>query len=184
MHELESILCDEQVVRALATHLGKSADEAWTTFLYRVRAAFQGKALNAIVARRVRARVGDLLNGAFTGAQIADELSSTSSAHGATIAALNLPTRVEEMFTEESRRVEAALIEGGIGMLAILPGKHLMSILANMLGFGKTVELTRLVIESLNRRHLDGDAALLGLQKKLHTALSPYLPPRLAAETD
>jgi hypothetical protein len=65
-------------------------------------------------------------------------------------------------------------------MLAILPGKHLLSILAGVLGLNDTLELTSLVVRSLNRKHLKNDDPLFALGAKLEEALLSYLPPRRA----
>ena len=63
-------------------------------------------------------------------------------------------------------------------MLAILPGKHLLSMLANVLGLSHTSELTSIVVRSLNRRQLKKDDPLLALGAKVETALLAYLPAR------
>ena len=83
------------------------------------------------------------------------------------------------MFTEESERVEDALSDGGAEMLAILPGKHLLSILAGILGLSNTSELTSLIVQSLDRKRLKVDDPLTALGAKIEAALDAYLPPRI-----
>ena len=179
LHEIESVLCDQEVVTALAGHLGKEPLQIWTEFLDQIRKEFRGKTLSGVVARRVRARVGDLLDGAFGAAQVVADLTTTSSNHGAALTALALPAKTEVMFTEESNRVSDALSSGGAKMLAILPGKHLLSLLASVLGLSHTSELSGLVVQSLNRRQLrDGNNSLSMLGVKVEAALTKYLPPR------
>lgn len=180
LHEIESVLCDENVVASLADHLGKDSALVWAQFLDRVRATFRDQTLNNVVARRVRARVGDLLDGAFNGAQVVADPSTTSANHSATLSTLDLPKKTMTMFAEEAKRVTDALSVGGKDMLAILPGKHLLSILANGLGFGKTSELTGIVIRALNRKQLKSEDPLRVLGSKLENALVAYLPPRSA----
>ena len=84
------------------------------------------------------------------------------------------------MFAEESKRVADALTGGGRELLAILPGKHLLSILASVLGLRNTTELTSMVIRSLSRKQLKKDDPLLALGAKVEMALLAYLPPRRA----
>jgi energy-coupling factor transporter ATP-binding protein EcfA2 len=180
LHEIESVLCDQTVVAALATQLGKEPADVWKEFLAQVRKEFQGQTMNGVVARRVRMRVGDLLDGAFNGAQVVADPTQTATNHGATLAALALPAKTAAMFTEESARVAAALAAGNADMLAILPGKHLLSIFARVLGLANTSELTSLVVRSLNRKHLAVGDPLLALGAKLEAALLAYLPPRRA----
>ena len=180
LHEIESVLCDQRVVAALAEQFGKDPADVWKEFLDRVRKEFRGQTMSGVVARRVRARVGDLLNGAFSGAQVVADLIQTGANHSATLAALDFPAKTASMFTEESKRVADALAGGGKDMLAILPGKHLLSMLAGVLGLSNTSELTNLVVRSLNRKHLKEGDPLLALGAKLEAALLAYLPSRRA----
>lgn len=178
LHEIESILCDQRVVASVAEHLGKDPEAIWDEFLGRVREAFRGQTLNTIVARRVRCRVSDLLHGAFNSAQVAPDLTETSTNHSTAISTLNLPARITSMFAEESKRVADALAGGGTEMLAILPGKHLLSMLAGVFGLRNTSELTNLLVRSLSPRQVKEEEALLALGGKIETALQAYLPPR------
>jgi len=180
LHEIESVLCDQKVVASVAEQFGKDPMVVWEEFLDRVRKEFRGQTLNNVVACRVRSRVGDLLDGAFSGAQVAADLMETSTNHSTNLSELDLPARTTDMFKEESKRVEDALAEGGKEMLAILPGKHLLSMLARVLGLSSTSELTSLVARSLNRRQLKKDDPLLALGVKVEIALLAYLPPRRA----
>jgi hypothetical protein len=178
LHEIESVLCDREVVAALAAHLGRDAASVWTEFLNRVRKEFQGQTLNGVVARRVRSRIGDLLDGAFTGAQVVTDLSQTSANHSAALAALDLSAKAAAMFTQEQIRVTRALTEGTKDMIAILPGKHLLSLLPSLLGLRNTAELTGLIVRSLDRERLKQDDPLASLGIKVEGALLAYLPPR------
>ncbi len=178
LHEIESVLCDNEVVAALAEHLGKNSLEVSDAFIKRVRGAFHGDALSALIARRVRARVGDLLHGAFNGAQISSDLNKTSENHATHLANLDLPGKTKAIFSEENKRVAAALADGGAQMLAVLPGKHILGILSTLLGFANPKELTSLVIRSLNRKHFTKDDPLIPLAKKIEAALLKYLPSR------
>jgi Protein of unknown function (DUF4435) len=180
LHEIESVLCDQKVVAALAAHFGKEPADVWETFIDRVRKEFRGQTLNYIVASRVRSRVGDLLDGVFSAAQIVADPGQTGANHSATLVELDLPSRAEAMFAEESKRVADALAGGGIDMLAIFPGKHLLNILGSALGLGSTKELISLVVHSLDRKRLKPDDPLLTLGTKIETALLDYLPSRRA----
>lgn len=180
LHEIESVLCDRKVVAGVAEQFGKDPTDVWNAFLDRVRKEFHDQTLNAVVARRVRSRVGDLLDGAFNGAQIVADLAQTGTNHTTTLSALDLPAKTTNMFAEEFKRVEDALAGDGTEILSILPGKHLLSILSGVLGLKNTSELTNMVVRSLNRKHLKQDDPLLTLGEKVETALLAYLPPRRA----
>jgi len=178
LHEIESVLCDSKVVTSVAEHFGKDPTGAWDEFLARVRKEFCGQTLNGVVARRVRSRVGDLLDGAFNGTQVVTDLTATSKNHSTGLSALELPAKTEIMFAEEATRVAEALDGGGTEMLAILPGKHLLSMLARVLGLSNTSELTSLIVRALNRKQLKKDDPLYVLGAKVEAALLAYLPSR------
>jgi hypothetical protein len=180
LHEIESVLCDQKAVASVSEHFGKDPAGTWEEFLNRVRKEFRGQTLNGVVARRVRSRVGDLLDGAFNGAQVVADLTTTKANHSATLSALDLPAKTAAMFAEESKRVADALDVGGTEMLAILPGKHLLSMLAGILGLSNTSELTNLVVRSLNRKQLKKGDPFLVLGEKMEMALLAYLPSRQA----
>ncbi len=180
LHEIESVLCDHNVVAAVAEQLGKDPGSIWNAFVDRIRNEFRGQTLNSVVARRVRSRVGDLLDGAFDGAQIVADLVHTGDNHRSTLSALDLPAKTTTLFEEETKRVADALTEGGTAMLAILPGKHLLSILAKVLGLNHTSDLISIVVTSLNRKQMKNDDPLLALGSKVETALLEYLPARRA----
>jgi hypothetical protein len=180
LHEIESVLCDAGVVAPLATHLGKDGAAVWSEFMERVRETFRDKTLAHVVSQRVRARVGDLLDGAFHGSQVAATLGETSANHASSIVNLDLPGRTAQMFSEEGQRLQKALASGGREMLAVLPGKHLLNILTNALGMSKASELTGLVFRALNRRLNKPTDPLRELGVKLETALRSYLPERAA----
>lgn len=82
------------------------------------------------------------------------------------------------MFAEEESRVGLALSSGGHDLLAVLPGKHLLSILSGQLGFDGQADLTGLVVAALNARRLDMDNGLGQLGQRLEVALTELLPTR------
>jgi ABC-type dipeptide/oligopeptide/nickel transport system ATPase component len=178
LHEIESVLCCRAAVSCIAEHLGKDPSSAWEEYLTHIRGDFRGRTLHNVVARRVRARVGDLLDGAFVSSQIGVSLEDTVANHRQRMESLDLPAKTAAMFAEESSRVESALREGGGEMLAILPGKHLLSILTGTLGFANQTELVSLVVHALDRRRLKSGDPLLSLGDRLEASLSAYLPPR------
>ena len=180
LHEIESVLCDQKVVAALAEYLGKDSEDIWKQFLDRVRKDFRGQTLNNVVANRVRSRVGDLLYGAFNSEQVVPDSTQTSVNHSTALSTLDLPAKTSAMFQEESKRVADALVVGGMDMVAILPGKHLLSMLPGVLGLSKTTELTSLIVRSLDRKRLKHGDSLIALGEKVETALLMYLPSRQA----
>ena len=180
LHEIESVLCDQRVVAAVAEHFGKDPEQVWNAFLDQVRRAYCGRTLSHVVANRVRSRVSDLLDGAFDGAQIDPDLAQTATNHSSTLTGLDLPSKIRTLFAEETKRVEDALADGNSDMLAILPGKHLLSMVANVEGLRNVSELTSLIVRSLDRKPLKKDDALFSLGTKVETALLTNLPKRRA----
>lgn len=180
LHEIESVLCDEKVIASVAEHFGKKPMEVWDEFLNKLRKEFRGQTFNGLVARRVRSRIGDLLDGAFTAAQIVADPAITAANHSRDLSSLDLPAKAAAIFAEESKRVTDALAEGGSKMLAILPGKHLLAILAGVLGLSKTSELTSLIVRALDKKLLKKEDPLFALGEKIEAALLAYLPPRRA----
>ena len=81
------------------------------------------------------------------------------------------------MFADESKRVEDAITGDGQELLALLPGKHLLSILANCLGL-KSTALTSMVLRSLSRNQSNKGDSVTVLGEKIEAALLAYLPPR------
>jgi ABC-type lipoprotein export system ATPase subunit len=178
LHELESVICDKGVVTALASHVGQAPEEVWSKFIQSVRSVFQGQVLSGVIARRVRARIGDLLQGAFTGSQVVADVDRTRENHAARIAELDLPRLTKDFFKEEQQRVATAVATEGTEMLAVLPGKHLISLLASELNVASNSGLCELVVRALNRSSLAKDDPLLQLGNRIETSLAKYLPPR------
>lgn len=178
LHEIESVLCDKKVVASLAEHSGKDPEKTWNEFMDRVRKDFSGQTLNNVIAQRVRSHVGDLLDGAFSSGQISPTLADTISNHSTKLSAIILPQRISDMFSEESKRIEGALATGGSELLALLPGKHLLSILTGVLGYKSQSDMTNLVVQSLSQKSLRQENVLVDLGTKLEVALKTYLPPR------
>jgi ABC-type cobalamin/Fe3+-siderophores transport system ATPase subunit len=181
VHEIESVLCERQVVESMARHLGKDPGATWDEFQTRVQTTFTGAELSGVVARRVRARVNDLLDGAFSGAQILPSVSDTRQRHRERIDALSLPAKVESMFDQEDQRVRAALARDSHDMLAILPGKRLLGLLVDVLGLDGHADLMDLVVGALKRRDLSPDTTLPALGQAVEAALGTILPPRRCA---
>src|SRR5262249_4809236 len=103
VHEIEGILCNRNAVAAITAHFGKDVDEIWNAFVKRVRETFSGQTLNYVIASRVRSRINDLLQGAFAGADINENIDETSGSHAARITGLDLPGKTLEMFGAEAR---------------------------------------------------------------------------------
>lgn len=178
LHELESILCDKHVVAHLARHLQKDPEEVWGTFHSEVQPMFHGKELSYVVANRVRERIGSLLNDVFSRGLLASTLEETGARYSNAIEEIGLPTRVQELFDQESTRVNDSLRSGERDMLRLLPGKQLLDRLAKSLGLSSSRALTELVIKALSQRHLSEDRAGDSLSKSLEAALGEFLPPR------
>jgi energy-coupling factor transporter ATP-binding protein EcfA2 len=178
LHELESVLCDQQIVSCLAQHLGQESTVVWSAFTDKIRREYQGKEKSNVVAKRVRARVGDLLDGAFVSAQIGTSIDETRENHKSALANLDLLSKVDAFFAEETKRVDNALAGDGAEILVVLPGKHLLSILSKALGLSTSSQLTDLVIKAIDSKVADGGDTLSRLGQDLEVALNRYLPKR------
>lgn len=180
LHEIESVLCDKQVIACISEHLRKDPDSIWNDFLGRVRKEFCCKTVNNVIAQRVRSRIGDLLDGAYKGELVVADIKETSINHSSKLTELDLPSKIIAIFEEESGRVNNAISDGGIEMLAILPGKHLLSLLSGVFGFSNQSELIGLVVRSLNRKQFKKGDPILLFGEKLEASLQQYLPSRRA----
>jgi hypothetical protein len=107
-----------------------------------------------------------------------ESVADTRDQHRSDLEALALPAKVEAMFAEEEARVLGALATDDAGMLAVLPGKHLLSLLTDELGLEGQADLTALVVGALGRRRADRNAGLTELGTLLEATLVTYLPPR------
>ncbi len=181
VHEIESILCDRDIVTAIAAHLGKDGPAAWSTFIAAVKAAYKGQTLSAVVAKRVRARIGDLLDGAFGKGQIVATVEGTSQSHQEAFAAMDLPARTKGIFDEETERIQDAIDGDGMELVALLPGKHLLNILAQSMELASASACSDLLIRSLGKRGTTLEAPLAVLGTQVEAALLKYLPPRRVA---
>lgn len=176
LHEIESILCIELIVKAVAAHQAKNPEDTWNSFLTRVRADFSKKPFNNLVATRVRCRVTETLNGAFNSSQIENDLSDTLKLHQTAITNIQLEQKITAMFTEEESRAKKALETAQEELLLLFPGKHLLNLLYQSLGFNKLDDLTELVFGALNNSK--NNPILIHLGEKIEDAIAGYLPPR------
>ena len=176
LHEIESILCIELVVKAIAAHQAKNPEDTWNSFLTRVRTDFSKKPFSNLVATRVRCRVTETLNGAFNSSQIENDLSDTLKLHQTAINSIQIEQKITEMFTEEENRAKAALDTAQTELLLLFPGKHLLNLLYQSLGFNKLDDLTELVLGALT--NTKNNSILTNLGNEIEGAIAGYLPPR------
>jgi Protein of unknown function (DUF4435)/AAA domain, putative AbiEii toxin, Type IV TA system len=180
LHEIESVLCIKSVVNAISAHQGKTPDEIWNQFIDRIRSEFSKKALSKLIATRVRCRITEMLHGSFHPAQIEDGLVETLNKHKSAILDMQLEQKMDVMFAEEETRVKEALKLAGEDLLLLFPGKHLLSLLSQTLGFSRTNDLTDLIVNAIiNSNTTIGTASVLAsLGREIEAALLIYLPPR------
>lgn len=178
-HEIESVFCDDGVIAVLARQQVREPDEVICDFKSRVRGEFgaSGNQLSNVIAKRVRARVGDLLNNAFTGEQIRSAVNETVDMHVDSLANAFSEQKLRDMFVEEEARITSALKDGGKEMLMLLPGKQLFGLLAKTLGLSGPKQLEGLIV-----RMLRGGSEGAGHGHDLVSALRKYLPARTAEE--
>ncbi len=176
MHEIESLICSRQVVEAIATHLGKNPVEIWPQFTQNIQYAFKNKTLNNFIAQRVRSRIGDLLNNVFSANQIAEEFDTTVSKHQSALSNLQSPEKLKALFVEEQDRIQKAISEESDDMVRLLPGKHLLALLAKTLGYSGSRDLEDLLVSALGSNAKN--PALQMLRQELENVLTPNLASR------
>jgi Protein of unknown function (DUF4435)/AAA domain, putative AbiEii toxin, Type IV TA system len=174
LHEIESAFCIEPVVRAISTHLGKPPDDVWSQFINRIKTEFAKKPKSHLVATRVRFRVTDLLRGAFDSTQIEENVASTLAKHQSSITAIDINNQLASIFEEEERGVDSAIDRCDETLFKLLPGKHLLSLLSQVLGFRDTDELIDLTMSALVQKNV----ALATLGAEIESALTPLLASR------
>lgn len=179
LHELESAICGKGSVTALARHLGKDGELVWQQFVARIQTAFSGKTLSHLVSQRVRYRLGDLLDGAFSAGQIQQSVDSTKQAHRKALVDAQVPETLASFFDVEEISVQRAVSGSELDILRVLPGKHLLGLLVSVLGFKNNSELTNLVVAALRPAVGEAHSNLANLGSDLENALAEYFPPRV-----
>jgi hypothetical protein len=176
VHELESLLCLPEVIRAVCSHHGRAFDEV--AYVQSLAAAVSDENRHQLIIERWKRRLEPNLEGLVSG------ISKRNMPVAALIAELpnlfdqsNWSFSPETFLIEERDRVEAALPSGPVSdILALVPGKQLLPVAARFVGM--TMEAyERLVVDSLKA---DARKALMTLGANVEAALSSYLLPRYA----
>lgn len=177
VHEVESLLCIDDVVRATATHLGMDPELTVTTFSETARRRFQGQYLNYQVSQRFRRRCERTFDLALNRITVdSDDLSIVKANHVSALQPTAWGAQPEHLFDEEKNRLEAALNGDSQVFLELFPGKAILGDAARALGFASAEAYVDLVCRALVST--EPDDPLAGLGTNIETALAPHLPPR------
>jgi ABC-type cobalamin/Fe3+-siderophores transport system ATPase subunit len=169
LHEIESLFALPVVLRAAARHFAYAGPDVWQAFLERARHELE-VAMPKMVAERVRARIGALLDGAFSGSQIKETVADTAESHAGAMEGIGSGSTVRRMFVEEESWIRAELARPDHGILVPMSGKQALTVAANVLGIGRHA-YANVVLEAIDRpKH--------SLHGEIVAEWAKYLPPR------
>jgi len=133
LHELESLFALPEVLRFLAVHFAYAGPDVWQSFLERAREQLEAS-IPKMVAERVRARIGALLDGAFSGSQIKATVADTAEAHADSMEGIWSGDTIRKMFDEEESWIRTEMARNDHGILIPMSGKHALTVAADVLG--------------------------------------------------
>ena len=169
LHEIESLFALEEVIRAVASHVGHTNDDPWKLFLERARSELESK-LPKAVAERARARIGVFLDGMFSSGQIKSTVSDTARAHSGALGMADWPQTVAKIFAEEEATIRNAMSKDDHSILVVFSGKQALSLAAVVLGIGRDT-YANITLEAIeNPKHAQ--------HKRIVESMAKYLPAR------
>ena len=177
VHELENLLCLKDVFAAIATHLGRSDDEAnilYQSFIDEAKSKFNGTLLHKQISERYRRRCKKIFDSAMNALNVTNDLEADKTNH---VRALDLSTRDTDpaiLFDEEKKRLEEALSSDEDQFLRLYPGKVFVKDAARKLG----LDLNTYIEITCNGLTAETGNKLYQLGQQLERCLSKYLPER------
>ena len=169
LHEIESLFALPAVLRVVAAHLAYAGPDAWQLFLERARAGLEAS-MPKVVAERVRARIGTLLDGAFSGDQVKETVADTAESHAGAMAQLGSGSTIREMFAQEEAWIRTEMARDDHGILIPLSGKVALTIAASVLGIGRRAYAS-VVLKAI-------DDSKHALHREIAAEWAKYLPAR------
>jgi hypothetical protein len=178
VHEVESLFCLYDVVKAVAEHLGKTL---CTASEYRALLASEISVAqrHSIILARWKARIEPKLMGVVAGVgKRGQDVDSLATQMPDLFDHNKWSFSPQELLAEEKAAVESILPDGAIGeILSIAPGKPLIALAARTVG-QRVKEFTELVTKSLAVSYKGVHDPLSPLGKKIESALEEWLPTR------
>ncbi|MER6284447.1 AAA family ATPase [Streptomyces sviceus] len=181
VHEVESLFCLPEVVKAVCSQTAVPFDEA--AYLKSLVDSVDTSQRHSIVVQRWKARIEPSLAGVIA------QVSTRQSDLAALVA--DMPnifdhTRwsfsPQDLLEEEKQRVEAVIPNGSAAdFLMIAPGKQLLHLAARTAGMDKK-RYVDLIIKALGDADVSSEASLVNLGTALEAAFKDHLPPRRASQ--
>ncbi len=177
VHEVESLFCLPEVVKALAGHLGKTD---WDEDAYRAKlaASVTDSQRHAIIIDRWKSRIEPNLLGVVAGAgKSRESLDALAKRMPELFDYTKWSFSPQVILEEEKKSVEAILPSGSsVEILRVAPGKPLIAVAASTLGM-KVRDLADLTVKALAASG-KGDDKLSPLGTEIANALNTWLPAR------
>ena len=173
VHEVESLYCLPKVVEAVARHVGKAPFDA-AGYAARVAKAVSTTERDRVVVERWKGRIeGPLLRLIGDVEARTTDLDATIAAIPAIFDPAGWTFSPQGMLADERKAVESMVPNGAVPeILALMPGKSLLSLPASILGLDKET------YRKLVNLALAGGEGLASLGAELEIALATHLPER------
>ncbi len=176
-HEVECALCRDQIVKAVAIHLGKEAedvDRLYSAFVSKARSRCTGGFLNKQISERFRRRCEFAIEAVLNTLKLDEDIEIVEQRHVEALdpAAWSVPATA--IFAEERQRVEKAVAGDFEECLKLIPGKEFLGLAAEAVGMTREayVELICSALSSSDNGHQ-------ALGKALEAGLRDILPARV-----
>ena len=173
-HEVECLLCREQILSAVAAHLGSSGTQIETQyqeFVTRAKAKSRGGFLNKQMSERFRRRCEFATEAVLNGLKLDEHIEVLETQHVAALdpSVWSVPATV--IFREERQRFEQALTGAFEECLKVLPGKEFLGLAAEAVGMERDAYVG-LICSALS----SSDNSLRELGSELEVQLISILP--------
>jgi len=176
VHEVESLFCIRGVFKAVAQHLGTpegELDTKYEAFLAKVRSQSSDSLITKQIAERCKRRVEPLLLQHVGGLKGSDDLATFEAEALAVLNPSSWSIDGAGIFKEEKAKVRSAIAGLEADLLAVLPGKPMIHIAAQVLGL--KVDAYQTLVEVALRSK---DQNMAKLKAGLEATLGQCLPPR------
>jgi hypothetical protein len=174
-HEVESLFCESNIFVSIATHLGRSQDQAnilYQEFLQESAVRFVGGLLLKQISERFKTRCSEQVNIALNSLSIDGNEEDVKTNHRESLAPSQWNVSPDDIFEEEKALIANALIAPFNELISLLPGKVYLGILVGKVGITKEAYID-LICKSLDS--IEGEP-LHELGQTLRGLLSGMLP--------
>lgn len=185
VHEVESLICIQSVFIALAKQVGLNASDAnskYTEFLESAKNKFSGLFLNKQVLERVKRKTELSIRGILNQVPPHADVEHVKISYTEALNVENWGFSPDQIFEEETIRLNSALSSNNEEFLKLFPGKAIHGLAAEKMGIS-TDRVYALLSSALNipdepERQPSSSAVLLPLKNDLIAALNEILPLR------